>query len=44
MVVWTRGERYTFRDEEIDGALEAGKSADNQAEAWRRLEIIGEYK
>ena len=43
MVVWSNGERFVFRDDEIDSVLDAAESADTQAEAWRRTEVIGTH-
>lgn len=40
-VVWVEGERYVFRDGEVDELLELGSDAATVAEAWDRLRDYG---
>lgn len=44
MLVHVGGERFVFRDQEVDRVLELGAAADDVAEAWDRLQTYGRQR
>ena len=41
MIAWVDGERFVFRDDQVDHALEIGSQADSTDEAYDRLVEYG---